>query len=207
MNRRAFFLTGAAAAVAPLALPSRSEAARPLSQRGGAAYFTNAELRTHDGRTMRFYDDLVRGKIVLINFMYTDCGDICPGMTQNLADLQKLLGDRVGRDIFMYSISMQPEQDTPERLKAYAETFDVKPGWLFLTGAPADVDLLRRRLGFADSNPVQDADLEQHIGILRIGNEPLNRWVMAAALSRPAALMQNIRLVTPGGAAPRASQL
>src|SRR5216684_4327926 len=96
MNRRAFLLTGAAAAaVAPLALPSRGTAATPLSQRGGAAYFTNAELRAHDGRTVRFYDDLVKGKIVLINFIYTACGDICPGMTQNLAEVQALLGDRV----------------------------------------------------------------------------------------------------------------
>src|SRR5471032_54369 len=197
MNRRAFFLTGAAAAVAPLALPARGTAARPLSQRGGADYFTNAELQAHDGRTVRFYDDLVRGKIVLINFMYTECGDICPGMTQNLADLQTLLGDRMGRDIFMYSLSLQPEQDTPERLKAYAETFGVKPGWLFLTGGGADIELLRRRLGFADSDPLQDADLEQHIGIVRIGNEPLNRWIMAPALLRPEAFVQNIRLVGP----------
>ena len=198
MNRRAFFLTGAAAAATPLVLSWRgAAAATPLSQRGGAAYFTNAELRAHDGRTVRFYDDLVKGKIVLINFMYTACGDICPGMTQNLADVQKLLGDRVGRDIFMYSFTLQPEQDTPERLKAYADIFDVKPGWLFLTGVPADIELLRRRLGFVDSDPAQDADLEQHIGIVRIGNEPLNRWVMAAALLRPEALIQNVRLVAP----------
>jgi protein SCO1/2 len=197
MNRRTFFLAGATVAVAPLALPSRGTAATPLSQRGGAAYFTNAELCAHDGRTVRFYDDLVKGKIVLINFMYTACGDICPGMTQNLADVQKLLGDRVGRDIFMYSLTLQPEEDTPERLKAYAEIFDVKPGWLFLAGAPADIELLRRRLGFADSDPLQDAELDQHIGIVRIGNEPLNRWAMAPALLRPAAFIQNIRLVTP----------
>ena len=200
MNRRAFLLAGAAASALPAALPTRpARAARPLAQRGGVAYFTNAELRTHDGRTLRFYDDLLKGKIVLINFMYTECGDICPGMTQNLADVQKLLGDRVGRDIFMYSFTLQPEHDTPERLKEYAETFDVKPGWLFLTGAPADIELLRRRLGFADSDPVQDADLEQHIGIVRIGNEPLNRWVMTAALSRPESIIQNIRLVAPIG--------
>jgi protein SCO1/2 len=197
MNRRGFFLSGAAAAATPFVLPSRAAAARPLSQRGGTAYFTNVELRAHDGRTVRFYDDLLKGKIVLINFIYTECGDICPGMTQNLADVQKLLGDRVGRDVFMYSLTLQPEADTPERLKAYAETFDVKPGWLFLTGAPADIETLRRRLGFVDSDPVQDADLDQHIGIVRIGNEPLNRWVMAPALLRPEAFIQNLRLVTP----------
>ena len=198
MNRRAFFLSGTAAAVVPLvAAPRPAMAARPYSQRGGVDYFTNAELRSHDGRRVRFYDDLLKGKVVMINFIYTECGDICPGMTQNLVDVQKLLGDRVGRDIFMYSFTLQPEHDTPERLKEYAEIFDVKPGWLFLTGAPADIELLRRRLGFADSDPVQDADLEQHIGIVRIGNEPLNRWIMAAALLRPESLIQNLRQVIP----------
>jgi len=195
MDRRAFLASSVGIALVPAAVPL-ARAAAPFSQRG-AGYFTNAELRSHDGRTLRFYDDLLRGKIVLINFMYTDCGDICPGMTQNLADVQKLLGDRVGRDIFMYSFTLQPEHDTPERLKEYAETFDVKPGWLFLTGMPADIELLRRRLGFADSDPVEDADLEQHIGIVRIGNEPLNRWIMAAALLRPESLIQNLRQVIP----------
>jgi protein SCO1 len=201
MNRRSFFLTGAAAAVAPFALPCReASASMPLSQRGGAAYFTNATLQTHDGRTVRFYDDLVKGKIVLINFMYTGCGDICPGMTQNLTEVQRLLGDRMGRDIFMYSLTLQPDLDTPELLRAYADIFDVKPGWLFLTGAAAEMETLRRRLGFADSDPVQDAELNQHTGIVRIGNEPLNRWVVAPALLRPEAFIQNVRLVTPANA-------
>jgi protein SCO1/2 len=115
-------------------------------------------------------------------------------MTQNLADVQRLLGDRVGRDVFMYSLSLQPTEDTPERLAAYAAGFGVKPGWLFLTGDPAELDLLRRRLGFADSDPVQDADLTQHIGIVRIGNEPLNRWLMAPALLPPDSFIQKMRL-------------
>ena len=195
MDRRAFLASGVGIALVPAAVPL-ARAAAPFSQRG-AGYFTNAELHAHDGRTVRFYDDLLKGKIVLINFMYTECADICPGMTQNLAEVQKLLGDRIGRDIFMYSLTLQPEHDTPERLKEYAETFDVKPGWLFLTGAPADIELLRRRLGFADSDPVEDADLEQHIGIVRIGNEPLNRWITAAALLRPKPLIQNLRQVIP----------
>src|SRR5471032_1480381 len=164
MNRRAFFSIGAGAgvALAALGLPTASKAS-PFRQ-DGEDWFTNAELQTHEGKTVRFYDDLMKDKIVLINFMYTSCGEICPGMTQNLADVQKLLGDRVGRDIFMYSFTLRPDEDTPERLKAYAETFAVKPGWLFLTGGAADIELLRRRLGFADSDPLLDADLTQHIG-------------------------------------------
>jgi len=198
MDRRAFLASSVGIALVPAAVPL-ARAAAPFSQRG-AGYFTNAELRAHDGRTVRFYDDLLKGKIVLINFMYTECADICPGMTQNLAEVQKLLGDRIGRDIFMYSLTLQPEHDTPERLKEYAETFDVKPGWLFLTGAPADVELLRRRLGFATANPVLDAKLDQHVGTVRIGNEPLNRWVMAPALLRPEAFVQHVQLVIPPNA-------
>jgi protein SCO1/2 len=200
MNRRAFLSTGgrvgAALALAAFAVPSTSRAA-PFRQ-DGEAWFTNAELQTHEGKTVRFYDDLMKDKIILVNFMFTECGDICPGMTQNLADVQKLLGDRVGRDIFMYSISLEPENDTPEKLKAYAETFDVGPGWLFLTGARPDIEVLRHRLGFVDSDPVQDADLDQHIGTVRIANVPLHRWMMAPALLAPEAIVRSVMRVIPG---------
>jgi protein SCO1 len=199
MNRRAFFGAGGLAAVFALtgfAVPSTSRAA-PFRQ-DGEKWFTNVELLTHEGKSVRFYDDLMKDKIILVNFMYTECGDICPGMTQNLADVQKLLGDRVGRDIFMYSISLRPEHDTPEKLKAYAETFDVGPGWLFLTGAREDVELLRHRLGFVDSDPAQDADLEEHIGTVRIANVPLHRWAMSPALLNPEALVRSVMRVIPG---------
>ncbi len=202
MNRRAFFSAGAGAGVALAAfgLPAASKAAS--FRQDGEDWFTNVELQTHEGKTVRFYDDLLKDKIVLVNFMFTDCGDVCPGMTQNLADVQKLLGDRVGRDIFMYSISLQPDIDTPEKLKDYADMFDVGPGWLFLTGARDDVELLRHRLGFVDSDPVQDADLEQHIGTVRIANVPLHRWMMSPALLDPEAIVRSIMRVIPGSLRP-----
>jgi protein SCO1/2 len=198
MNRRAFFSTGAGAgvALAALGLPAASNATS--FRQDGEDWFTNVELRTHEGRTVRFYEDLLKDKIVLVNFMFTNCGDVCPGMTQNLADVQKLLGDRVGREIFMYSISLQPEIDTPEKLKDYADMFDVGPGWLFLTGARDDVELLRHRLGFVDSDPEQDADLEQHIGTVRIANVPLHRWMMSPALLDPEAIVRSVMRVIPG---------
>jgi protein SCO1/2 len=202
MNRRAFFSAGAGAGVALAAfgLPAASKAAS--FRQDGEDWFTNVELQTHEGKTVRFYDDLLKDKIVLVNFMFTDCGDVCPGMTQNLADVQKLLGDHVGRDIFMYSISLQPDIDTPEKLKDYADMFDVGPGWLFLTGARDDVELLRHRLGFVDSDPVQDADLEQHIGTVRIANVPLHRWMMSPALLDPEAIVRSIMRVIPGSLRP-----
>ena len=195
MNRRTFFAGAASAALAPFALAVAGNA-RELHQ-DGAAWFTNVEVKTQDGRTLRFYDDVLKGKIVLINFFFTDCDAVCPLMTENLARVQELLGDRVGKDIFMVSISLQPEHDTPEVLAAYAKTYGVGPGWLFLTGKKNDIELLRHRLGFVDSDPVEDADPEQHIGTVRITNEPMHRWAMSPALVNPPALVRTVKRVIP----------
>lgn len=100
----------------------------------GAGYFPNTELITQDGKKVRFYDDLVRGKIVVIDLIYTHCVDSCPLETARLAQVQKLLGDAVGKQIFFYSITIDPEHDTPAVLKEYAEKYHTGPGWLFLTG-------------------------------------------------------------------------
>jgi protein SCO1/2 len=154
-------------------------------------------VKTHDGRTLRFYDDAMKGKIVLINFFFTDCDAICPLMTENLARVQELLGPRVGTEIFMASISLRPEHDTPEVLAAYAKTYGVGPGWEFLTGKTDDIELLRHRLGFVDSDPVEDADPEQHIGTVRIANEPMHRWTMSPALLSPAAIVRAVNRVIP----------
>ena len=198
MNRRAFAKAGVAAAMSPLLL---AEAARavPFTTRG-KEYFTDAVLRTQDNRPVRFYTDLLKGKRVLLNFVFVGCTDICDSVTANLAVVQEMLGDRMGRDIFMYSITLMPEFDTPEVLKAYADRFHVKPGWSFLTGAPADVEKLRHRLGFADIDPARDADIFQHAAMLRIGEEPLDRWAMAAALLPSERLFETInRLLPPPG--------
>jgi protein SCO1/2 len=201
MNRtplhRRTLLTGTAAAAALVpTLPALAEPARPLHQ-DGAAWFTNVEVTAHDGRTYRFYDDLLRGKVVMINFFYTDCDELCPLATQNLAAVRELLDARTGAPVSMYSISLRPARDTPERLAAYARTYGVGPGWLMLTGKPDDIELLRHRLGFVDSDPLQDADLEQHLGTVRIANEPMHRWIMTPALLNPAAILRSVKRVIP----------
>jgi protein SCO1/2 len=195
VDRRKFFVGAATAALVPFALSVSAKAEK--FRQDGAEWFTNAEVKTHDGRTLRFYDDVMKGKILLINFFYTDCDNICPLMTENLARVQELLGARVGQDIRMVSISLQPEHDTPEILAAYAKNYGVGPGWLFLTGQKDDIELLRHRLGFVDSNPVEDADLEQHIGTVRIANEPMHRWAMSPALLNPPALVRAVKRVLP----------
>ena len=155
--------------------PAGEQASREATQ---ARYFPNVELTTHEGKKVRFYDDLIRDKIVVINFMYAQCEGICPGITANLVKVQKILGDRIGRDIFMYSITLKPEEDSPKELQHYVEMHRVKPGWLFLTGKPDEIDMLRRKLGFSDTNPKLDKDKTNHIGMVRYGNEPRQWWAM-----------------------------
>jgi protein SCO1/2 len=161
----------------------------------GTGYFPNVTLYTHEGRAVKFYDDLIRNKVVAFNMMYTLCSGYCPSMTANLRGVQKLLGERAGRDVFMYSISLQPELDTPQILKAYAEQHHVGPGWLFLTGEPDDIELLRRSVGFYDIDPLLDGNKATHTGMVRIGNDRVNRWTMAAARSDPQQIFNTINHV------------
>jgi protein SCO1 len=157
--------------------------------------FPNVTLTTHKGKKVKFYDDLLKDKIVIINFMYVRCDGKCPGTTANLVKVQKLLGDRVGKDIFIYSITLKPEEDTPKVLAEYAKAYKVGPGWQFLTGHPKDIELLRQKLGFIDRDPVRDADKSNHIGMLRWGNEPHTLWAGCPALLPPAKIVKEIGLV------------
>jgi protein SCO1 len=143
-----------------------------------ARHLPNVRFRTQDNRSVRFYDDLVKGKNVLINFMYTECSETCPRTTANLVKVQKQFGERMGRDVFFLSISLTPDRDTPAKLKAYAEEQGCGDGWHFLTGNIDDVDRVRRALGVYD-NP----DVSQHLGILTYGNEPAGKWGATSTLA------------------------
>jgi protein SCO1/2 len=170
----------------------------------GAAYFPNVVLKTQDNRDVRFYDDLIKGKTVVINLMYTRCdGKLCTLGTANLAKLQKELGDRLGRDVFMYSITLDPEHDTPEVLKKYATDHGAKPGWTFLTGKAEDIEKLRRKLGLFSSDPMVDADRTQHSGMIRIGNEPFNKWSSISILAKPERMIQMIERMKPAASPPK----
>jgi protein SCO1 len=148
-------------------------------------YFPDLVLTNHEGKKVRFYDDLIKDKIVIINFMYAKCEGVCPPVTANLVKVQNLLGDRMGKDIFINSFTLKPEQDTPEVLKRYAANYKVKPGWNFVTGSPADMEIVRRKLGFTDPDPARDADKTNHIGNISYGNEPMIRWGGAPGTSKP----------------------
>jgi protein SCO1/2 len=194
-RRKLFFGAAAAAAVVPFALKAPAKAGTLFQD--GVEWFTNVEVKTHDGQTLRFYDDVMKGKILLINFFFTSCDNVCPLATENLVQTQALLGDRVGKEIRMVSISLQPEHDTPEVMAAYTKTFGVGPGWMFLTGKKDDIELLRHRLGFVDISPEVDADPEQHLGTVRIANEPMHRWAMSPVLISPPALVRAVNRVVP----------
>ena len=161
-------------------------------------HLPNIDLVTQEGRKVRFYDDLVRGKVVAINFMFATCSVACPVATKNLVEVQKSLGDRVGHEVTLLSVSLDPERDTPEVLRGYAEAHGVGPGWYFLTGKRDDIELLRRRLGAYDLDPVVDADRKQHTGLVILGNEPVGRWKAISALSKPVRIRQAIeRTILP----------
>ncbi len=164
--------------------------------------FPNVELITHEGKKVKFYDDLVKNKIVIFNFMYAKCEGVCPGITMNLARVQKLLGPRVGKDIFMYSITLKSEVDTPKILADYARMHHAGPGWTFLTGKPSDIELLRQKQGFTNPDPVLDADKSQHIGMIRFGNEPMQWWAGCPGLARPEFIVKEIGLVLGSNAWP-----
>ena len=160
--------------------------------------FPNVVLTTSEGAMVKFYDDLLKNKIVILNLMYANCNGICPTTTQNLKRVRKLLRDEVDHDIFIYSMTVKPEEDGPEQLADYARMHGVRdPNWLFLTGKPDEVDLLRHRLGFADPNPEVDRDKARHSGMLRYGNEPLAIWGSCQAGAEPEWVAQEIQFAVP----------
>jgi protein SCO1/2 len=203
VNRRQWLVAGALAPAASalvagavdVAPGPRVPSARETIQ---ARYLPNVVLRTQDNREVRFYDDLIKGKIVTINFIYSTCADgTCPLITANLVHVQRLLHEHVGRDIFMYSITLDPQHDTPKVLKQYARAYHVGPGWEFLTGKPDDIEFLRRRLRFTDPDPVVDKDPARHSGNVRYGNEPMTLWAACQGQAKPEWIAESILWVVP----------
>jgi protein SCO1/2 len=176
----------------------------------------NVTLKTQDGKVVRFYEDLVKGKISIINFMYTQCKALCEPGTMNLLQVQKALGADLGRNVFIYSITLDPEHDTPAVLKAYSESHGVRPGWTFLTGNPKDITVLQDKLGLAGLSPElrqklglpikvgnKDAVRRQHSGMILIVNEPYNRRERMKILSRPDVILQTLEGMKPPQSIPK----
>jgi len=152
-------------------------------------YFSDVELLDQDGRKVRFYSDVLKGRTVVVNAFFTTCTSVCPPMNRNMEKLQEALGARVGKDVFLVSISVDPLTDTPPRLKEYAAKFHAGPGWTFLTGKKENVDWALYRVG----QYVEAKD--DHTTVIIIGNEATGLWKKAFGLARPAELLQIVQSV------------
>ena len=187
-------MAGAASAAAATGLMARTMGAPVQNPREQMRqkHFPNLPLVTHEGKDVRFYDHVLRDRKVVINFMYTVCSNICTPVTQNILEAQRLLGD-LAKGIDFYSISLTPLDDDPAALRAYMKMNNIGRGWTFLTGKPENIEQIRRGLGFAQRSPEADADLSNHSGMLRIGNERLVSWGHASATTTGKAVARMIR--------------
>ena len=172
-------------ATGALALPVASLLAHAETACGtskGRSHFTNIIVYNQHGEKARFYDDLIRNKIVLINFFSTR-GHAQYPVVNNLAKVASKLGDRLGRDVFMYSISVDPEYDAPPVLKEFAKAHGIPDGWSLLTGAPADMKTLNNTLFTSGTGGGHDhgGGPDCSLGLVRIGNDALNRWASVPA--------------------------
>lgn len=167
----------------PASLSEHTKGA-PAAPAGAAKYFSDVELVNQDGQKLRFYSDVLKNKVVIINTFFTTCTSVCPPMNRNLEKIQETLGDRLGKDAFLVSITVDPEADTPPRLKEYSKRFHARAGWTFLTGKKENVDWALYKLG----QYVETKD--DHTTIIIIGNEPKGLWKKAFGLAKPDELMK-----------------
>ncbi len=162
-----------------------------LNQQGpwGKNYFPNVTLITQDGEAVKFFDDLIENKVVALNFIYTSCEDSCPLETAQLKRTYDILGERMGKDIFFYSISIDPETDNPAVLKAYKQKFKIGPGWTFLTGNEAEIIQLRKKFGLYIEDLPSDDD---HNISMIIGNQASGRWMKRSPFENPHVLATHL---------------
>ena len=152
-------------------------------------YFTDIELINQNGEKMRFYTDLLKGKTVIIDSFFATCQGSCLPMNRNLEKVQEALGDRLGKDAHIISISVDPTVDTPTALQAYAKKLNARRGWYFLTGDKASVEFVLKKLGqFVD-------DKNDHLNIFIIGNERTGLWKKAFGLAKSEDLMKVVESV------------
>jgi len=179
-------------APAPAADPHAGHGAhqtKPAEPSVAEKYFTDVELLDQDGKKVRFYTDVLKGKTVVVNAFFTTCTSVCPPMNRNMEKVQEAFGDRVGKDIFLVSITVDPATDTPPRLKEYASKFHAGAGWTFLTGTKENVAQALYKLGqYVDQK-------DDHKTVLILGNERTGLWKKAFALANVAELLKVVESV------------
>ena len=175
-----------------LAFAGAASASAASGHRWGEGYFPNLPVVTQDGTTLRFYDDLIKGKIVVISFIYTRCTDLCPLSTARLAEVkEKLSEDAAGRNVFFISMSVDPEHDTPADLKFFADAYHAGPGWLFVTGRPEDLRAIEAKLGNTGRQ------LSEHRNQIVFGNDATGEWERDSPFGDVERLVTTIRALDP----------
>ena len=159
----------------------------------------DVELLDQDGRKVRFYTDLVKGRTVAVQFIFTTCTTVCPPLGATFARVQRELGARAGRDVQLISVSVDPATDTPERMRDWGGKFKAGPGWALVTGAKPQVDELLRALGAASASPAE------HSPAILIGNDARGQWTRAYGLTSPKKLVEIIADAADGRLAPPAA--
>jgi len=167
----------------------RQPSSQAASESPAHKYFTDVVLLNQNGERMRFYSDLLQNKVVIIDSFFATCQGSCLPMNRNLEKLQEALGDHVGKDVFIISISVDPGVDTPASLKEYAKKLHARPGWYFLTGDKQNVDFALNKLGQYVN------DKQDHLNIFIIGNERTGLWKKAFGLARSDELVKVVESV------------
>ena len=168
-------------AVAVAMRANSTDTANTESNESGSArkmVIPDVEVLDQNGNALHFYSDLIKGKTVAINFIFTNCTTICPPLAATFARVQKDLGDKTGRVVHFISISVDPLTDTPERLKAWGAKFKAGDGWTFVTGEKQEVDKLLNALGASVSRR------EDHSPTVIVGNDLKGVWTRTYGLAR-----------------------
>lgn len=142
-----------------------------IASSAGAKEIPDAVVVDQSGRTLHFYGDLVAQKVVVVAFFFTRCQAACPTIAYTLVHLQAALGDRLGRDVSLVSVSIDPEYDTPSRLAAWGKSHGVKPGWTLVTGQPEEMNRISRALTGDDARP------GLHSIVVYVGNDRTGEWI------------------------------
>jgi protein SCO1/2 len=177
----------AAAALVMSAIAFAASPCRAQSAEGASAaekYFTDVILVNQENKDMQFYSDLIKGKVVIINTFFTTCKSVCPPMTHSLTKVQEHLGERLGKEVHIISISVDPDTDTPPRLKDFAEKYKARPGWYFITGKKENLEMALKKIGQFAKTP------DDHTTVMIIGNEKTGLWKKAFGLASPPALIE-----------------
>lgn len=163
-----------------------------VAESGKSLNIPDVEVLDQDGQVRHFYSDLVKGKTVAVNFIFTNCTTICPPLGATFARVQHELGDKVGKDVYFISVSVDPLTDTPERLKAWGAKFKAGPGWTFVTGNKEQIDQLLNALG------ASAARREDHTPSVIIGNDERDVWTRTYGLASASQLVGVIERVFGG---------